>query len=882
MIKSNAKSYSWITIINSFYKDGLHKEAVSLFAHNIQSSPSVRHNSQIFAASLKSCTSLSATILGKALHSYVIKLGHSSCEAVSKALFHLYAKSGGADDCKKLFSQMDTTDPVVWNILLSGFASCRVNDGHVMSLFYNMHVANQTKPNSVTVAIVLPVCARLGDMSAGKSVHGYVIKSGLQTYTLVGNALISVYAKCGLVHNAYSVFDTIEDKDVVSWNAIISGFSENKFHGDALRLFSWMLRGPIKPNYATIVNILPICGSLDETVGYFFGRETHCYVLRRAELMTDVSVYNALVSFYLRVGLMEKAELLFQRMNLRDLVSWNAIIAGYASNDEWLKALNLFGELISIEMIRPDSVTLVSVLPACAQLKELEVGKEIHGYFLRHPYLCEDVAVGNALVSFYVKCNDIEAAHKTFLMISRKDLISWNSMLDAFSESGYDTRFLNLLNCMLIEGIRPNFITILTILHFCTHVLRVRMVKETHGYSIKAGLLLADTESNIGNAIIDAYAKCGNMEYAFKIFQSILDKRTLVMLDSMFSGYANCGSHDKAYMMLNKMHLMDLTPWNLMIRAYADNDFPNHALSLFLELQARGMKPDSVTIMSLLPVCSQMASVHLLRQCHGYVIRACFDDVHLKGALLDLYAKCGSIVSASKIFRSNPQKDLVMFTAMVAGYAMHGMGKEALKTFSHMLELGVKPDHVVITAALSACSHAGLVDEGLKIFYSIETVHRIKPTLEQYACLVDLLARGGRISDAYSLVTSMPIEANASIWGTLLGACRTHREVELGRIVANHLFETEINNIGNYVVMSNLYAADARWDGVMEIRKLMKTRELKKSAGCSWIEVERRKNVFMVGDYSHPQRHMIYYILRILDEQIKDPFSFSLYQHLDM
>lgn len=278
--------------------------------------------------------------------------------------------------------------------------------------------------------------------------------------------------------------------------------------------------------------------------------------------------------------------------------------------------------------------------------------------------------------------------------------------------------------------------------------------------------------------------------------------------------------------------------------------------------------------MSFLPVCAQMASVHLVKQCHGYAIRAGFKDCRLNGTLLDVYAKCGTIMSAYKLFHFSTHKDLVMFTAMVSGYAMHGMGEEALMVFSHMLELGVKPDHVIITAVLSACSHSGLVNEGLKIFYSIEKVHGFKPTMEQYACVVDLLARGGRLNDAYSFATRMPVEANANVWGTLLGACRTHHEVELGCLVADRLFEIEANNIGNYVVMSNLYAADARWDGVVEVRKLMRTRDLKKPAGCSWIEVERRKNIFVAGDSTHPQRSHIYNTLCTLDQQIKEPLHF--------
>lgn len=847
-----------------------------------------RQDYQAVASILKSCAGLSAIKWGRALHGNIVKIGHVSCHAVSKALLNMYAKCGALDESKKLFGEIGSCndrDPIFWNILLSGYAGSRVYDAETLRLFREMHGANYPKPSSVTAAIVLPVCARLGDVYMGRSVNCYAIKSGLDTHTLAGNALVSMYAKCGLVcQDAYAAFDSIDEKDVVSWNAIISGFAENNLMEDAFRLFSSMLKGQIKPNYTTLANILPVCASFDGYIAYWFGKEIHGYVLRHNELLADVFVWNALVSFYLRVGRVEEAELLFRRMELRDLVSWNAIIAGYASNGEWSKALELFHELLTLDMIEPDSVTLLCIIPACAQSRNLHVGKMIHGYVLRHPLLCEDTSVGNALVSFYAKCDDIEGAYETFFMISRRDLISWNSMLDALVESGYNTWFLELLRWMLSEGTTPDSVTILSVVHFCVNVLKEDKVKEAHSYSIRHGLLASkfDVEPTIGNAILDAYAKCGNIEYASKVFQSLSENRNLVTFKAMISGYINCGLLDEAYITFNRMPSSDLSVWNLMVRLYAENDCSSQALGLFHELQAQGIKPDAVTIMSLLPACAEMASVQLIKQCHGYAIRSCFGDLHLDGALQDVYAKCGSIGHAFKLFQLIPNKDLIIFTAMIRGYAMHGMGKEALGTFFHMIELGIKPDHVIITTVLSACSHAGLVDEGLNIFYSIEKVHGMKLTMEQYSCVVDLLARGGRIDDAFSIVTGMPIEANANIWGTLLGACRTHHEVELGRFVANRLFKIEAENIGNYVVLSNLYAADARWDGVMEIRKLMRTRDLKKPAGCSWIEVERRKNVFVAGDTSHPHRIDIYRILSTLNDQIKEPFQLNQLLNLQL
>lgn len=503
-------------------------------------------------------------------------------------------------------------------------------------------------PNSVTIAIILPVCARLRALGAGKSVHSYAIKNGLESNTLVGNSLVSMYAKSGHVRDdAYAMFHRIAEKDVVSWNAMIAGFAENKFTGEAFKLFRWMLKESAVPNYATIANILPVCAGLEENVAYHFGKEIHCYVLRQTELVDDVSVINALISFYSRIGRMTEAEYVFLRMKSRDLVSWNSVIAGYASNGELLKALELFHEFVSVGILEPDSVTLVSILPACANLYNLQVGKQIHGYIIRHPGLLEDTAVGNALINFYAKCNDIEAACRTFLLISKRDLISWNTMLDAYAERWLEIEFVDQLNSMFMEGIKPDSITMISTVQFCATLCRVDNVKEAHGYAIKSGILLGNTEPTLGNALIDAYAKCGNIEYAFKIFESLSGKRNVVTCNSMISGYVNCGSQDNAHMIFAMMSEKDLTTWNLMVRVYAENDCPGEALALFLELQNHRLKPDAMIVMSLLPVCSQMASIHLLRQCHGYVVRSCFNDAHLMGALLDLYSRHGSRGSRS-------------------------------------------------------------------------------------------------------------------------------------------------------------------------------------------------------------------------------------------
>ncbi|XP_076926728.1 putative pentatricopeptide repeat-containing protein At5g08490 [Bidens hawaiensis] len=825
---------------------------------------------QILAANIKSCAANSNTNLGKSLHSTAIKLGLHSCLLISKSLLNMYAKCNLFNDTHNLFHQITHPDAVTCNIMLSGLAATRVYDTEVIKLYKAMSF----NVSSVTVAIILPVCVRLNGLMLGKSVHSHVVKTGLESKTLVGNALVSMYLKlrCGS-GDAHQVFDEMSERDVVSWNAMVAGLIENELGFEAFAVFKRMVKEGVRPNYATVANVLPVCASVGVDRAYRFGKEIHCYAMHREDLACDVSVVNSLVGFYSKARRMKEAESLFRRMSSRDLVSWNSMIVGYASNDEWLKGLELFQEFNSLNLTKPDSITVLTVLSACANLQNLQAGKQIHSHIIHHPSLCDVTSVGNALVNFYSKCGDVISAFWSFSLIHNKDLISWNSILDAFAESRLVKDLIQQLHIMFKEGVKPDSITIVTVVQLGADASKMCMIKEAHGFSLKSNFFPGNREPTLGNALIDAYSRCGKMDYALKIFESLSGYRNVVTCNSLISGYVNSGFHDDAEVIFKNMIERDLTTWNLMVRAYAENGYFDQAIDLFLDLQNHGMKPDSMTVMSILPVANQMASIQMVNQCHAYVVRSCFQDVQLKGAFLDAYAKCGNINSACKLFKSTRYKDLVMYTSMVGGYAIHGMGEEALQVYYKMVENGGKPDHVIITAILSACSHTGLVHEGLRIFNSLNEVYNINPTMEQYACVVDLLARNGRISDAYRFITSMPVEPTANMWGPLLGDCKNYNEVEMGSVVADHLLKVEANNMGNYVVMSNIYAGKDKWEEVLEIRRLMKTENLKKAAGCSWIEVDGRKSVFIAGDTSHPLRIDIVNALCNLDKQVKDRFQ---------
>ncbi|KAG8082095.1 hypothetical protein GUJ93_ZPchr0014g47010 [Zizania palustris] len=821
------------------------------------------------AAAVKSASTLhdhGGAVLGRCLHGLAVRAGYAYGAAVAKAIMDMYGRFGALGDARLVFDEMHCSDVVCWNILITASSRAGLFED-VLCLFRTMLASDveESMPTSITMAVVLPVCAKLMVLRTGRSIHGYVVKTGLEFDTLCGNALISMYAKCGgsrAMDDAHMAFSTVCCKDVVSWNSIIAGYSEKGLFEEALALFGQMISEECLPNSSTLANVLPIFSLVEH--GRYYGKEVHGFMVRHGFQM-DIAVSNALMAHYSKVCEIRAVESIFESMKMRDIVTWNTVIAGYAMNGYPTRALELFHGLLSTGMA-PDSVSLISLLAACSQVGDVRVGLRIHGYIFRHPEL-QETSLMNALVSFYSQCDMFDAALRAFIAIQNKNTISWNAILSACANSEqYIELFFRLINEMWLDGTQWDLVTILNVIRVCTFC-GIKMVQEAHGYYLRVGYV---GEVSVANAILDAYAKCGYPHDADKLFRN-LEGRNTVTENTMISCYLKNNRVEDAEMTFNQMAEKDMTTWNLMIRLYAQNDMCDQAFSLFHELQSEGLNPDTISITNILMACIHLSSVQLVRQCHGYMLRASLEDIHLEGALLDAYSKCGNITNAYNLFQVSPHKDLVTFTAMIGAYAMHGMAEKAVELFSQMLALDIKPDHIVLTAVLSACSHAGLVDAGLKIFKSIRKICRVELTEEHCACMVDLFARGGRLQDAYSFAMDMPPQVvNANAWSSLLGACRVHGEVRISKLAADRLFSMEVEDVGNYVIVSNIYAADEKWDGVEHVRKLMKSNNMRKPAGCSWIEVEKTRHLFIASDVKHQDRSSIYDMLGSLYQQIGD------------
>eukprot|EP01018_Ginkgo_biloba_P019043 Gb_02373 [translate_table: standard] len=919
--------FLWNTMIGEYARSGLYEEALGLY-YEMQAA-GIEPDKFTFRFVLTACAGLSALQEGKEIHDHIIQSGFKSDVFVWTALINMYAKCGSTDIACYLFDKMPERNVVSWNAMISGYAQNGQAD-EALNLFHEMQLAD-IKPISVTMVSVLSACAHLGALQEGKWIHNCIIRRGFASDTFVGTALVDMYSKCGDIETARRVFDRMSKRNVVSWNAMVAGYSRNGNGTEALALFNQMQLEGVKPNLVTVVCVVPAYAHLEAL------QQVKCiqsYIIKSG-FESDIFVTNSLLAIYAKCGRVELAHQLFVEMSKLHVTSWNTMIAGFSQNGYGSEALALFNQMQLVDL-KPDSLTMVSVLPACAHLTTLQQGKSIHGYIIKSGFE-SDVVLQTALIDMYAKCRSIEIARQVFVKMPKRNVVSWNAMIDGYVQEGHANEGLMLFNQMLLTDMKPDSATIVSVLPACAHLTTLQEVKWIHGYIIRIGF---ESDVVIQTSLIDMYAKCNSIEIAHRLFdkmpqrnvvswnamiggffqnghpnealtlfnQMILtnikpDSTTMVSIlqvcadlgalqqgkcihdyiikngfesdvfvgNSLIAMYANCGSVDNAYQLFHKMSKRDVVSWTMMIAGYSQSGYANEALKLFNQMQVTGIKPDSITIVKVLPTCVQLATLQQGECIHGYAIRSGFEsDIFVGTALIDMYAKCGSLKTARHVFDKMSKRNIASWNAMISGYGIHGNCDDALALYLQMQESNIKPNDITFVCVLSACSHAGLVDEGRKYFACMSQDYYITPRMEHYACIVDLLGRAGCLDEAQDFIQNMPLEPGSSVWGALLGACRIHCNIELGELVAERIFDLEPDNAGYYVLLSNIYAAAGRWDGVAKVRTMMKDRGLKKTPGCSLIEVNNRVHAFLVGDRSHPQSELIYETLDLLYGQMKE------------
>ncbi|KAF8032464.1 hypothetical protein BT93_D1393 [Corymbia citriodora subsp. variegata] len=659
---------------------------------------------------------------------------------------NFYERCWGIERANRVFNEMPKREDVVWN------EAVKLNVKHeqwvrALELLREMQYSCMKVKGTTTVR-VLQACGKLKALAQGKQIHAHVLRFGMESSVPICNVLISMYAKNGELELAGAVFNSMEDRNLTSWNSIISAYASFGFLDDAWNHFHKLKSSTIKP----------------------------------------------------------------------DIVTWNCLLSGHTLNGSYEDVLTIL-RMMQIYGIQPNSRSITCGLQSVIELGLLPHGKEIHNYVIRHDLDC-DVYVGTSIVDMYAKRDCLDIARAVFNNLKSKNIFAWNSLISGYSFKGHLQDAENLVGQMEDAGIKPDIVT----------------------------------------------------------------------WNSMVSGYSMWGHTEKALDMIHQIKLSGLTPnvisWTALISGCSQNGKYRESLEYFIQMQEEGIKPNAVTISTVLQSCGGLSLLQKGKEIHCLSVKnGMTRDVCVATAIIDMYNKSGSWRSAHKVFKRIHKNSLASFNCMIMGFAMYGLGKEAISLFHEMCSIGITPDAITFTAILSACKNSGLVNEGWEFFDKMSRDYNVTPKIEHYSCMVDLLGRAGYLDETWDFIQKMPLKPDATIWGALLCSSRIHENIEYAEIAAKNLYELEPDNSANYVLMMNLYAMSNRWKDFDHVKELMNSAGLKNGQAWSWTQIDHTVHHFSAGQSTHPDCGEIYFELYQLISQIKKlgyvPDVSCVYQDID-
>ncbi|XP_015583452.1 pentatricopeptide repeat-containing protein At3g02330, mitochondrial isoform X1 [Ricinus communis] len=739
-----------------------------------------------------------------------------------------YADAGEMNLANEFFYDTPKRDVVSWNSMLSGFlqnGECRKS----IDVFLDMGRSEEVGFDQTTFAVVLKACSVLEDGGLGIQVHGLIVRMGFYKDVVTGSALLDMYAKCKRLDDSLKIFSEIPVKNWVCWSAIIAGCVQNDEHILGLELFKEMQKVGIGVSQSIYASVFRSCAGLSALK---VGTQLHAHALK-CDFGSDITVGTATLDMYAKCGSLADAQRIFNSLPKHSLQCYNAIIVGCVRNEKGFEALQFF-QLLLKSGLGFNEISLSGAFSACASIKGDLDGRQLHSLSVKST-LRSNICVANSILDMYGKCEALSEACCMFDEMERRDAVSWNAVIAAHEQNGNEEETLNLFASMLRLRMEPDQFTYGSVLKACSSQQALNSGMEIHNRIIKSGLGL---DSFVGGALIDMYCKCGMIEEAKKIHDRI-EQQTMVS-------------------------------WNAIIAGFTLLKHSEDAHSFFYEMLKMSVKPDNFTYAIVLDACANLASVGLGKQIHGQIIKLeLHSDVYITSTLVDMYSKCGNMQDSALVFEKAPNKDFVTWNAMICGYAQHGLGEEALGYFERMQLENVRPNHATFVSILRACAHMGFIDKGLHYFNAMLTEYGLEPQIEHYSCMIDIIGRSGRISEALKLIQEMPFEADAVIWRTLLSICKIHGNIEIAEKATNAILQLEPEDSSACILLSNIYADAGMWGKVSEMRKMMRYNKLKKEPGCSWIEVKDEVHAFLVGNKTHPRYEEIYKILSVLLDEMK-------------
>ncbi|MED6203674.1 hypothetical protein PIB30_001369 [Stylosanthes scabra] len=807
-------------------------------------SPSTASLSQWFSL-LRHAIATSDLLLGKRGHALIITSGHHRDPFLANNLITMYGKCGSLSCARHLFDVTPHRDLVTWNAILSAYAQAGdADNANTQEGFRLFRVLRESFVLTTrhTLAPVFKLCLLSGCEWASQVIHGYAVKIGLEwdVDVVLWNVMIKAYVEMGLQDEALILFSAFHrsglcpddvtvrsvlmgvsrtgfelllkqvrayasklflldhDWEVVVWNKTLSDYLQAGETREAIECFMDMIKLRVPYDNMTLLIMLSVAAN-EKNIN--MGKQIHNVVVK-SESDQVVSVANSLLNMYMKAGSVDYAKILFSQMKEKDLISWNTIISGCALGGSVELSISFFVNLLR-SCLSPDQFTIASVLRGCSSFKEgFYLIRQIHTFAIKAGIIY-DPFVSTSLIDVYSKSGKMEEAELLFSTHDGFDLASWNAMMHGYITSKCYHKALELFIQMHGRGEQGNQITLANAAKAAGCLVGLEQGKQLHAIAIKR---IFNIDLFVISGILDMYLKCGEMESACKVF--------------------------------SKIPSPDDVAWTTMISGCVDNGYEEHALFTYHHMRLSGVQLDEYTFATLVKASSLLTALEQGRQIHANVIKLnCALDPFVMTSLVDMYAKCGNIEDAYRLFKKMNTKSIASWNAMIVGLAQHGNAQEALNLFKDMKSQGEIPDRVTFIGVLSACSHSGLISEAYENFYSMQRDHKIEPEIEHYSCLVDALSRAGRIQEAEKVISSMPFEASASIYRTLLNACRVQGDKEKGKNVAERLLTLEPSD---------------------------------SDPGFSWVDIKNKVHMFVAGDRSHEEADLIYNKVDYIMKRIKE------------
>ncbi|XP_020218505.1 pentatricopeptide repeat-containing protein At1g03540 [Cajanus cajan] len=549
-----------------------------------------------------------------------------------------------------------------------------------------------------------------------------------------------------------------------------------------------------------------------KTQSFTHGTHLHAHVLKSG-LLADRFVANSLLSLYFKLSPhLSQARTLFDALSVKDVIAWTSIISGYVQKAQPIDAIRLFLQMLG-QGVQPNAFTLSSILKACSQLQHLPLGSSLHGTITTRGFASNRV-IACALIDMYGRARVLEGARRVFDELPQPDPVCWTAVISTLARNDRFSDAVGLFWAMHDGGLglEADGFTLGTLLNSCGNLGWLRMGKEVHGKVVTLGMC---GNVVVESSLLDMYGKCGDVGCAKFVFDG-LEGRNWVSWTAMLGVYCHNGEFESVLGLVREWGVADVYSFATILRG-----------------------------------CSGLAAARQGKEVHcQYVRKGGWRDVVVESALVDLYAKCGSVDFAHRLFMRMEERNLITWNAMIGGFAKNGRGEEAVELFEEMVREGMRPDGISFVNVLFACSHNGLVDQGKRYFDLMRMEYGIRPGVVHYTCMVDLLGRAELIEEAESLLESADCRYDHSLWAVLLGACTKCSDYVTAERVAKKMIQLEPEFHLSYVLLGNIYRSVGRWNEALEIRKLMEERGVKKMPGKSWVESEKKQKGSPGFDFS--------------------------------